>query len=616
MEPTLDNGNILSSNDTTNSIYESLPQGQNQNLSQPISQNPMAQNQNPFIAQTNMQNPFLTQANAQNPLLGMPYQTYNMQGINQQPQPMYQNTFGQNGSSNSISNIAYNKFNDQNGGSVNNNRIASNSFCYYNQQNGTNYGMNQVANGATNSCIMGNAPYGENNQTLWPYNNESMIGNANVQSTVDNGIIPNSSISFAANNAGGQGVETKTTWKKKDSILSLISCLLAGITFILPSPLILYPIVGVASIVLGCVDLSMKDKTKRHLGSYVGIVLGIVLCVYFGIEMGHVQKNVQKAVDDIIGNNSTEANSDIEDYINEVPDVDWASLETNSYETKNSTVHIGEEFGNHTIVGKVIYVDLDYKDYNDMLTTVDEGYKAVLVRIKMINISDNSNYVSVGDFNCYADNISMDADFWSSDDNYNAYIEAGRGAILGAVYIVPMETKSIELEYDPLGERADRQIIIIQDEETAENVLIAEDESIYIKNSAMDNIKTIGIGDEFGNKTITGMVTEVNLDYTGYNEYWTTVGDNEKAIYLKIKVTNESNESNYVSVGDYSCYIDDIIYSAELLSGGNEDYNANIDPGRSAILGALYVIPKDANSIELEYNPLGESAERVIIKIQ
>ena len=54
----------------------------------------------------------------------------------------------------------------------------------------------------------------------------------------------------------------------------------------------------------------------------------------------------------------------------------------------------------------------------------------------------------------------------------------------------------------------------------------------------------------------------------------------------------------------------------ELVNGmGDEPYNENIEPGRAAILGALYVVPKNASSIELEYNPIGEYSDRVIIKI-
>ena len=132
----------------------------------------------------------------------------------------------------------------------------------------------------------------------------------------------------------------------------------------------------------------------------------------------------------------------------------------------------------------------------------------------------------------------------------------------------------------------------------------------------LSSVKTVGINEEFGNKTITGKVTDVDLDYKNYNDIWTTVPEDKKCVYIKIKVTNISNESNYVSVGDFDCYVDDVAVNPELVNGmGDEPYNENIEPGRAAILGALYVVPKNASSIELEYNPIGEYSDRVIIKI-
>ena len=132
----------------------------------------------------------------------------------------------------------------------------------------------------------------------------------------------------------------------------------------------------------------------------------------------------------------------------------------------------------------------------------------------------------------------------------------------------------------------------------------------------LSSVKTVGINEEFGNKTITGKVTDVDFDYKNYNDIWTTVPEDKKCVYIKIKVTNISNESNYVSVGDFDCYVDDVAVNPELVNGmGDEPYNENIEPGRAAILGALYVVPKNASSIELEYNPIGEYADRVIIKI-
>ena len=285
--------------------------------------------------------------------------------------------------------------------------------------------------------------------------------------------------------------------------------------------------------------------------------------------------------------------------------------------TGPAKVGIGEVFGNKTISGAVIYANLDYKDYDDIWIDVPEGKKAILIKVRVTNISGKSNYVSVGDFDCYVEDVKTSPELFAGTDlEYNANIESGRSAILGAVYFIPSDAKNIELEYNPIGETTDRQIIVISDESTVETIFEAEDNAGNISKESSANAKVVGIGEEFGNKTITGVVQNVDLDYKGYDNVWTTIPDGKKAIFIEIKVSNISNEPNYVSVGDFDCYVDDVQISAELFTGSDLDYNSNIDSGRSAILGAMYVIPENANSIELEYNPFGELAERTIIKIK
>lgn len=126
------------------------------------------------------------------------------------------------------------------------------------------------------------------------------------------------------------------------------------------------------------------------------------------------------------------------------------------------------------------------------------------------------------------------------------------------------------------------------------------------------NKTTIGLNETFKNKTIEGIVTDVDFNYTGYNDYLVKVPEDSKAIKVTIKVTNISEKSNYVSIGDFRCYVDDIAFDAEIFDG---NYNENIDPGRSAILEGIYIIPINSENIELEYHPIGETSDRIIINL-
>ena len=398
--------------------------------------------------------------------------------------------------------------------------------------------------------------------------------------------------------------------KLKPSTLSIVAFVLS---------IVVFPV----GLILGIVDLVKNDREHSHGFSIAAVIIGTLITFgVIGSQVGDSSSSTKDSDDHVAKESSVEAlpaedEKTPEPVREEVAEEPPSAAEEEPEPPTQEKISIGDEFGNKTIKGVVTYADLDYRDYDEAWTKVDDGYKAVYIKIKVTNISDRSNYVSVGDFDCYVDNVITDADMFSGgNEEYNANIDPGRSAMLGAMYIVPQGTEHIELEYKPIGEFSDTPTIVIQDGPVSETKIGSADEGV----SGGDDVtasaeNVIGIGDEFGNKTITSIVTDVDLDYKGYNDMFVTVGEGQKVVYIKIKVTNKSDSSNYVSVGDFSCYVDNTITKAEVFNSENDDYNANIDPGRSAVLGAMYIVPSDVSSIELEYNPIGESADRVIIKI-
>ena len=76
----------------------------------------------------------------------------------------------------------------------------------------------------------------------------------------------------------GNSVQTKKKKNRKsNSTLSIISCVLTGICFIFPTIVILAYLFSLAAIAIGLIDLGMKDKSKRHLGSWFGIIGSIII---------------------------------------------------------------------------------------------------------------------------------------------------------------------------------------------------------------------------------------------------------------------------------------------------------------------------------------------------
>ena len=148
---------------------------------------------------------------------------------------------------------------------------------------------------------------------------------------------------------------------------------------------------------------------------------------------------------------------------------------------------------------------------------------------------------------------------------------------------------------------------------------IVESNQNKIEKQEEQESRYIGINDEFGNNTIKCMIQNVNLDYQDDSDYsLISYQLNEKpgfkAIRIDIKMSNVGKSDNYVSAGDFDCYADNVVYSAEALA--LDGYNENIAPGRDAIIKAVYFIPEDTEKIELEYHPLGEGNSKQIIVIQ
>ncbi|MDB6458151.1 hypothetical protein PND29_15140 [Blautia wexlerae] len=55
--------------------------------------------------------------------------------------------------------------------------------------------------------------------------------------------------------------------KKKDSTLSVISCILTGVAFILPMPILISFPLALAGAIVGLVDLGTKKEEYRHIGA-------------------------------------------------------------------------------------------------------------------------------------------------------------------------------------------------------------------------------------------------------------------------------------------------------------------------------------------------------------
>lgn len=63
--------------------------------------------------------------------------------------------------------------------------------------------------------------------------------------------------------------------KRKDSVLSIVSCVLTGVS------IFAFNWIAIGGLVCGLIDLCMNDKTKRHLGSWFGVIAGVIVLIVY-----------------------------------------------------------------------------------------------------------------------------------------------------------------------------------------------------------------------------------------------------------------------------------------------------------------------------------------------
>lgn len=106
-------------------------------------------------------------------------------------------------------------------------------------------------------------------------------------------------------------------------------------------------------------------------------------------------------------------------------------------------------------VGDIIetkYVRISYNKAaefvsDNMFIQPKEGYRYIYIELEAENISDSDQTISYFSFGCYADGSSCDG-FYGMDDNLSATMSAGRKAKGTIAYEVPVDAKTIEIEYE------------------------------------------------------------------------------------------------------------------------------------------------------------------------
>lgn len=133
-----------------------------------------------------------------------------------------------------------------------------------------------------------------------------------------------------------------------------------------------------------------------------------------------------------------------------------SKTDENAIGSKNNPLTVGNTMESNGLKIALNDVDLNYTGYDKRygLHEPQPGMKYISVSVTFQNDSQKDAYVSIYDFDCYADGSTcqqeygLEPDINVSNNFINTNLSAGRNVSFTTYYSVPEGAQSIELEYE------------------------------------------------------------------------------------------------------------------------------------------------------------------------
>lgn len=197
-------------------------------------------------------------------------------------------------------------------------------------------------------------------------------------------------------------------------------------------------------------QMAQPPEKEKKKGGCLKIVL-IVLAVFIALVI----------IGSMFGSDDTDSNDDsntstTSETVNSETTDDKKTETTPDADNKESEqqeeyISVGSSFEADNLKITVNEADTNFTSYDDEygLYTPKDGMKYVMVSFTFENIGDSSDeYVSIYDFDCYADNTNCEQEYLPDDNDFtNTNLSSGRNVSFKTYYSVPVDAQSIELEY-------------------------------------------------------------------------------------------------------------------------------------------------------------------------
>lgn len=179
-------------------------------------------------------------------------------------------------------------------------------------------------------------------------------------------------------------------------------------------------------------------KKQGGIGKWIAIVIGVIFVI------------------GLIGNNSDETDTPSDDNPQNIGSVNDSNNQEKDSEKNSEKESEEQEPKNEFNVGdivetsnlKISFISSSEWQSDNVFVEPKDGYVFYRFEFEFENISERDQYVTSGDFECYADGYSMENSFYGDDTLSITTLSSGK-KVKGSVYFeIPKDAESIVLEYE------------------------------------------------------------------------------------------------------------------------------------------------------------------------
>ena len=252
---------------------------------------------------------------------------------------------------------------------------------------------------------------------------------------------------------------------------------------------------------------------------------------------------------------------------------------------------------------RIVYMSSgEYTSDNDFLQPKD-GYKYIFLQFSFENTSTTTdNSISFYSFNGYADGYEADM-FYGGDDDLSATLSAGRNTTGTVIFEVPVDSKDIEIEYEP-NFFTQRKITFIYD---------GEQDSGYIPEAnTTASADAFHVGDIVEAKNLR--ITYVSSDEYESENMFIQPKDGYHFVTCKFEFENIGSSDETVTAFSFDCYADGA--SCDQTFAGDDTLSATLSAGRKTSGSVIFEVPDNASVVEVEYLTNYWTSNRIVFAVE